>query len=252
MHDVGHLVEVARRHRHVVSEVEAHPVLAPKPLEVLDEPPAVGLQLGFAAGPRDPVTAEHQRVKVPGETQGVEPARTVRGNRQPLQVVVVKIAVGHAHRLAVVALHRQQRRGVILGPEQRHLAPDQLGVLAGAAHLVEVRHLGIDLADGVGAVSADLVGLAGVVARGAGQIAAGEHAVSALAARRTPAEQLRRSTHRLGQLPPAAAQRRLGLVIDRARARLQLAQPPDAASETVCGSHASGAGVTFTPCQNAT
>ncbi len=58
-----------------------------------------------------------------GRPSGVE--------RERAQVVLVEVAVGHAHRLAAVALHHLQRVGVRLGPEQRDLAADQLRVLAG-------------------------------------------------------------------------------------------------------------------------
>jgi len=225
--DLCDLVEVARRDRHVVRQVKTHPVLSLQPLEVLHETSAVRVQLRLAAGPRDAVAAEHHRVEVPRESQELEPPPPVRADRQPLQVVIVEVTVGHAHRLASVAPHRLKRGRVALGPQQRHLAADQLGVLAGATHGPQIGHLRVYLGLSVSRVDPDRIGLTGVVARGAGQVAAREHAVRALAPGAAAAEQLRRRSHRLRQLLPAPPQHELGVGIHWPRLIESPSEPRD-------------------------
>src|SRR5206468_8142322 len=86
-------------------------------------------------------------------------------------------------------------------------AADQLRVLAGSAELAKERHLGVHAVNGVLTVDADAVGLAGVIARGAGEVAPGEHTVGPLAAGRPAAEHLTAGLDVRGQLVPPAAQR---------------------------------------------
>lgn len=120
---VGDLIEVAWRDRHVVGEVVPHSVLAPQPLESFDERPPGRVQLRFVGGPAMTAMAEHQGVEVAREAQQIETGKPVGSDRQSLQILVVEIAMGHAHRPAAVPAHRGQGRGVIVGIEQRHLPP---------------------------------------------------------------------------------------------------------------------------------
>ncbi len=178
-------------------------MLAFEALEHRDEALAVGVQVGLAARALDPAPAEHHGVEVTGERDVPEAA----GLDEPRQVVVVEVAVGHRHRLAAMAFHCQQRPRVVLGVEQRHLAADELRVLARAAPGAQVGHLPVDLALGVRAVDANPVGLLGVVARRAGQVAAREHAVRALAPGGAPPEHLVGRLDVRGQLLPAPGER---------------------------------------------
>ena len=147
-----------------------------------------------------------------------------RVEREPLEVVVVEVPVGHAHRLAAVVEHRLQRGRVVVGREQRHLAADQLRVLARPAELAQQRHLRVDLGHRVAPVDAHAVGLARVVTRGAGEVAAREHAVRALAAGRAAAEHLVRRLDVRRQLLPAPRERGRQVRVLRPREDLELAQ----------------------------
>jgi hypothetical protein len=123
-----------------VREVVRDAVLALQALEHLAERAAVGMQLGLRARAPHAAPAEHHRVEVPGEREVREarPARA-RVERERLEVRVVEVPVGHRHRLAAVADHGLQRGGVVVGRQQRHLAPDELGVLARPAQLAQQR-----------------------------------------------------------------------------------------------------------------
>jgi hypothetical protein len=143
-----------------VGEVVADPVLACQSLELFDEPPPVGVQLRLGLRRRDSAAAEHQRVEVARESQQVEPPPAVGPHREPLEVLVVEIAVSHAHRLAAVAHHRLERGGVSVGSEQRNLAADQLRVLTGAPRPPQVPHLRVDHLERVGSVDPHAVRLA--------------------------------------------------------------------------------------------
>ena len=128
---------------------------------------------------------------MPGEREVFEaPLAGARVERERDEVVVVEVAVGHRHRLAAVADHRLQRAGVVLGTEQRDLAADELRVLAGPALAAQQRHLRVDLGDRVVAVDAHAVGVLGVVARRAGEVALRKDAVRPLAAGHPLAEHL--------------------------------------------------------------
>ena len=95
----------------------------------------------------------------------------------------------------------------------------------GPAQRAQQRHLRARPRARVCAVDADPVGVARVVAGGAGQVAAREHAVRALAARRVPAEHLARGPDASRQLRPAPLQRGDELRVDRRRPPLPLPQP---------------------------
>lgn len=88
------------------------------------------------------------------------------------------------------------------------------GVLADASQASQVRHLTVDLGQGVLAVGTDPVRQAGVVAGSTGQVAAREDPLGALAPGRTGSEQLTGPAHSRGQLGPSAPQRlgRLGVL----------------------------------------
>jgi len=102
--------------------------------------------------------------------------------------------------------HHLQRGRVIVRGQQGHLAADQLRVRPGPPLITQQAHLRPDLAEGVSPVDPHLVGVTGVVARSAGQVAPGEHPVGALASHRVPAKQLPGRARGLGQLCPAARQ----------------------------------------------
>jgi hypothetical protein len=222
-HGVGHLVEVGRRDGHVVGQVVAQAGLGAQVAEHLHEPLPEGVQLGLAPRADGAAAAAHQRVDVRREAHPGQPQPAVVPGDEGAQVRGVEVAVGHRHRRAAVPAHRQQRLGVVVGGQQADLAADQLGVRVGAAAFAQVGHLRVDLADGVPAVDADLVGVGRVVAGGAGQVAPREDAVGALAAHRVPAEALRRGAHVLGQGGPPLGQRPLGLRVHRPG---PLRQPP--------------------------
>lgn len=66
------------------------------------------------------------------------------------------------------------------------VADRAIGLLTGAAHRAQVRHLSVDFGDRVLAVGPHPVSLATVVAGSTGQVAAGKHAVGSLTTRRAP------------------------------------------------------------------
>lgn len=215
-HDAGDLVHVARRHGHVVREEAADAVLGAQPREHVAEAAAEGVELGLAPGTLGAPASAHGRVEVAGEGQVAEAGPTrARVERQGLEVLVVEVAVRHRHRLAARVDHRLQGGGVVVGREQAHLAADELGGLPGPAFLPQQPHLRPDGAHGVPAVDRDPVGVARVVAGRAGEVAAGEDRVGALASGDPPAEHLARSAHRHRQLVPAPGEGGLALGLHR-------------------------------------
>ncbi len=104
---------------------------------------------------------------------------------------------------------------MIVGIEQRHLPPDQLRVLTGAAHRAQVCHLSVDFGDRVLAVGPHPVSLATVVAGSTGQVAAGKHAVGSLTTRRAPTQELSGGLDVVGELLPAPRERCRQLRLDR-------------------------------------
>jgi len=200
-------------------------VLAAQPVEPGDEPPPVGVQRGLVRRAGDPATSEHHRVEVPGERHPVQAAPPVRAEYQAVEVVVVEVAVGHAHRLAAVRPHDQQRRCVVVGRQQCHLSADQLGVRARTTQCPQHRHRRLHLLLGVRAVHPHPVGVARVVTRGAGQVAWREHAVGALAAHREAAQRLTGRPHDLRQLRPSPCHRCDELGIGGSRGALPSMQP---------------------------
>ena len=100
---------------------------------MLDEPLPVGVQRGLVGRALDPRRPNIRHVEVAGEGEPVEPAPAVRAEHELLEVVVVDVAVGHAHRLAPVLAHDPQGLGVVVGRQQGDLAADQLRVRPGAA-----------------------------------------------------------------------------------------------------------------------
>ncbi len=220
-----HLLHVARRHRHVVRQVAANAVLALQPREQRAEAGAVGVELGLVLDVPDPATSEHHRVEVPRERELPEARGAVRTDRERDEVVVVEVPVGHRHRLASMAAHGVERGGVVVRGEQRHLAADELRVLAHPAPRPQERHLAVDLRDRVPPVDRDAVGVARVVARSAGEVAAREDAVRALAARGAAAERLVRGLDVVRKLVPAALERRLGLGMDWSGGQFEAPEP---------------------------
>jgi hypothetical protein len=143
----------------------ATPMLAPQTLEHLDKPPPVFVEIRFSLRARHAAPPQRVRIEVRGDSEKVEAPPTVRPQRQSFQVVVIEVAVSHARRLAVVALHHFQRPGVIFGAQQRDLTADQLRMLPRAADAAEVLHLSIDLAQRVLAVRPNSLCLLGVITR---------------------------------------------------------------------------------------
>ena len=178
-------------------------MLAPQSVEHGHEGCAIGVEVGLGPGSRDALPPAHQRIEVCRERQFREPRPPVEAERELSQVVVVEVSVSHAHRFASLSSHLQQGRGVVVDREERHLTADELCVGPGTSPLAQVRHLLGDLTQRVRTVDADLVRVAGVVARRARQVALREHAVGSLATDREAADELVRRLHTVGQLVPA-------------------------------------------------
>ena len=204
-----------------MGEVEAHAVVAVQVPEHLHEPSPERVDLDLVPGPGDPGAPPHQRVEVCGERQPAEPGLPGPVERQRTEVVGVEVAMGHRHRLAAVGAHRGERSSVVLGVEQRDLAADQLGVRPRAAPRLKQAHLGVDLCDGVASVDPHLVGVLGVVAGRAGEVALREDAVRALAPHRVAAEDLLPRPDAGGQGGPALGKDAFGDRVHRPGGPLQ-------------------------------
>ena len=150
-----------------------------------------------------------------------------------------------------MAAHEQKRLRVVVGVEQCDLAADQLGVLARPALLAQVGHLPVDLDQRVRAVDPHPVGLARVVARGAGEVAAREHAVRPLAPGGPPPEALPVVLDVVGQLVPPPPQRGLGVGVDRAGGEVEPAQAFVKAGQAVAQSQPGRDRVTVLRCEGA-
>ena len=103
---------------------------------------------------------------------------------------------------------------MVIGVEQRDLAADELRMSSWAAQLPEQPHLSRHVFAGMATVDADPVGISGVVAGSARQVAAREDAVCPLAADPVPAQHLAGCSDTGGEFIPTATQcvdeRRIG------------------------------------------
>jgi len=164
------------------------------------------------------------------ERDPAQPWPAVRAQDEGVEVVVVDVTVGEAHRLATVRPHDRQGLGVVVGVEQAHLATDQLRVRAWSSPTTQQTHLRGDTCEGVPTVDADLVRVARVVAGRAGEVAAREDPVRPLATHPVPAEHLTGSTHDRRQPGPPLGERRREIRVDRAGPPLGSAdgRPPPA------------------------
>ncbi len=102
------------------------------------------------------------------------------GHHRP-EIVVVEVAVREAHRYPTESPHRRQRITVIAcGSSSDTSPPISWAILAVAALDRKIRHLTIDLGEGVSAVHPDLVGVGAVIAGFAAEVALREDAVGGL------------------------------------------------------------------------
>ncbi len=183
-----------------MGEVEPHPVLVTQALEHRDDASALLVQFRLAPGARNGAPAEHERVHVGGHTQLSESRMAVGIERQTPEVVVVEVAVGHAHRLAAASLHGLQRPGVVTWAEQADLTAYELRVLPGAANCAHESHLAGHLGHRVPAVGTYPLSLLGVIAGCAGEVATWEHPMRPLTADGAAPEELGVRAHVPGQL----------------------------------------------------
>jgi len=95
----------------------------------------------------------------------------------------------------------------------------------GRPGLGEVGHLLVDARGGVRSVDAHLVGVSGVIAGLAGEVALWKDSVQSLAPDTGPAKRLRWGFHVIGQLGPAPIQCCSCLWVDGTSHFLQAAQP---------------------------
>ena len=140
-------------------------------------------------------TTPHGGVDVRGERQRLESWRAVGPQRETQEVLVVEIAVGHAHRHSAVVAHDVECVGVVLRREQRHLAPDELCVVPAPTLFAQKRHLPFHLRDGMRPIDRHPIRVSRVITGLAGEVARGKHAVSALATGDTAPDQLGRRLH---------------------------------------------------------
>ena len=137
-------------------------------------------------------------------------APVARVEREPLEVVVVEVPVGHAHRLAaVVDASPAARPQWSSGASSVTSPPISCAFCPGPRSSRSSAICASISATRVAAVDAHAVGLARVVAGRAGEVAAREHAVRALAAGRAAAEHLGWRLDVRRQLLPAPRQRGL-------------------------------------------
>ena len=181
--------------------------MSSQPLDARGELLPVRVQARLVGRPRQPPTAIHEHVEVRRERNASQPPATVRPEYQPFQVLLVDIAMSEAHRLPTGGPHRQQRGGMVIGVEQRNLAADELRMSSWAAQPPEQPHLSRHMFAGMATVDADPVGISGVIAGSARQIATREDAVRPLAANSVPAQHLAGRTNTSGQFIPTATQR---------------------------------------------
>jgi hypothetical protein len=158
---------------------------------------------------------------VRGERQPREARPALRVEGEITEVVPVEVTVRHRHRLTPVRTHREQRSRMVLRVQQADLSPDELRVRSGTASLLEQPHLRLDLTQGVNAVDAHLVGILGVVARRAGQVAPREDPVGAFAADRVAAKRLRVRPRGYRQSGPPLVEGTTGLGVDGASSFLE-------------------------------
>ena len=104
---------------------------------------------------------------------------------------------------------------MIIGGKQANLAANKLSVCMRSALRPKQGHLRLDLRQGVLTVHTYLIGVTGMVARGARKIAFWKNAMRTFTAYCVAAEKLSRSTNRIGQLGPSASERLCELWIDR-------------------------------------
>ncbi len=157
-------------------------MLAAQPPQLVDEPPPVRVERGLVRRAGDTAPAIHEHVEVGGERHPAQAPPPVPAEDEGVEVVVVDVAVGEAHRLAAVRAHDRQGLGVVVGVEQADLAADELGVRPRSADVAQQTHLCGHPGEGVRPVDAHLVGVARVVAGRAGEVAAREDPVCPFAA----------------------------------------------------------------------
>jgi len=222
--DAGDLVEVGRRDGHVVRGEGTDPVLAAQPPQLVDEPPPVRVERGLVRRAGDTAPAVHEHVEVGGERHPAQAPPPVPAEDEGVEVVVVDVAVGEAHRLAGMRAHDRQGLGVVVGVEQADLAADELGVRPWSADVAQQTHLCGHPGEGVRPVDAHLVGVARVVAGRAGEVAARKDPVCPFAAHPVAAEHPAGSAHDLRQPGPAARECSPERRVDGTRPPLRIAE----------------------------
>jgi len=177
---------------------------------------------------------------VRGERHPGQAQAALRGTHDRVEVIGVEVPLRHRHRLAPGSAHGQQCRRVRIGVQQGHLPTDQLRLGARTTPYPEQSHLPFHLAPSVVPVDPDLVGVRGVVAGRAGQVAPGKHTVHALAPHRRPPQELRRGADTGRQFLPPTRHRGEGLRCGEPGRHLPARQQPDESPDRSAHGHGSG------------